>query len=91
VLVRRRARQQAATRLDNAQRAREAALGADKRARENVRVRGLELEIEQLDGQIVPLLSHEDADYERWKARAHRRRYDRPQIERLLDAEFVIA
>jgi hypothetical protein len=91
VLVRRRARQEVVTRLNNAQRAREAALGADKRAREDMRVRGLELEIERLDGQIAPLLSHTDADYERWKARAHRRRYDRPQVERLLDAEFVIA
>ena len=70
---------------------RDAALGADARGSAEARLRRLEGELAELDGQIERLTARDDRDYDRWKTDAHRRRYEPPQAERLFHLEFVIA
>ena len=89
-LVLRRARDERAKRLAAAERRRDQALGADNRAKAVARVGELEAGIEDLDGQIARLSAREDGTYQRWQEDAHRRRFQRPETERLLTAEFVI-
>ena len=91
MLVRRRAREQHLKRLANAERARDAALGADNRANADARVRDAEREVERVEAQIEELAARNNDTYKRWKARAHDRRYAAPTVERLLTAAFVIA
>ena len=55
------------------------------------RLRRLEGELADIDGQIERLTARDDRDYDRWKTDAHRRRYEPPQAERLFNLEFVIA
>ena len=90
-LVLHRNREQHLKRLGNAERARDAALGADNRARADARARQAQQEVERLDTQIAQLAARNDHTYRRWKAHAHDRRYAVPETTRLLTAEFVIA
>ena len=89
-LVLRRARGKRAQRLAIAERRRDQALGADKRAKAVARVSELEAGIEDLDGRIAQLAAREDDTYRRWQEDAHHRRFQRPEPKRLLTAEFVI-
>ena len=91
LLVLRRSRGDLSTQLKQAEEKRDAALGADARSRAETRLRHLEGELADLDGQIARLTARNDRDYDRWKADAHRRRYEPPQAERLFNLEFVIA
>ena len=91
MLVSRRARDRCAKRLAAAERQRDGALGADNRARAVARVGELETEIEGIDERIAQLAARDDDVYRRWKDNAHQRRFQRPETERLLTAEFVIA
>ena len=86
----RRARGERARRLAGAERDRDQALGADKRAKAVARVGALEAEIAELDERIAQLADREDDTYRRWREDAHHRRFQRPETERLLTAEFVI-
>ena len=90
VLVLRRARDERAKRLAAAERRRDQAFGTDNRVKAVARVGELESGIEDLDGQIARLSAREDDTYRRWQEDAHRRRFHRPETERLLTAEFVI-
>ncbi len=90
VLVLRRARQQRAKQLADAERSRETASGRDSRAKADARVRSLEIDIERLDTQVADLLARDDEHYQHWKADAHQRRFEPPRACRLLTAEFVI-
>ena len=69
---------------------RDQALGADKRAKAVARVGALEAEIADLDERLARLAAREDDTYRRWHEDAHQRRFQRPEVERLLTAEFVI-
>ena len=89
-LVLRRARDERAKRLAAAERRRDTALGADNRAKAVARVGELEAGIEDLDERFAQLAAREDDTYRRWQEDAHRRRFQRPETERLLTAEFVI-
>ena len=89
-LVLRRARDERARRLAAAERHRDQALGADKRAKAVARVGALEAEIADLDERLARLAAREDDTYRRWHEDAHHRRFQRPEVERLLTAEFVI-
>ena len=89
-LVLRRARRRQARRLSAAERQRDQSVGADRRGRAEARVRGLEQEIERLDGRLAALAGQQDETYQKWKRHAHGRRYAAPRGTRLLSAEFVI-
>ena len=90
-LVLRRNRERQLKRLATAERARDAALGADNRARADARARQAEREVERLDDQLAELAARNDETYRRWKTHAHDRRYTVPKNTRLLTAEFMIA
>jgi len=75
---------------DKAEAVRDAALGSDKRAAAEARVRTYEASIERLERDITELEGRQDAEYQRWKRSAHERRYGPPTFEHLLDVEFVI-
>ena len=47
-------------------------------------------ELEQLDEQLQALTTRDDEVFRRWQQHAHERRYEAPQTERLLEAEFVL-
>ena len=91
LLVLRRGRGDLSTQLKQAEEKRDAALGADARGSAEARLRRLEGELADIDGQIERLTARDDRDYDRWKTDAHRRRYEPPQAERLFNLEFVIA
>jgi hypothetical protein len=67
LLVLRRAKTREITSRDAAEAVRDAAVGADKRAAAETRVKKHEASIEQLEGQIDELESRRDDQYERWK------------------------
>ena len=91
LLVLRRARTETSNRLRDAEEKRDAALGADARAKAEGRLRQLEAELEDLDVNVERLIARDDDDYGKWKTHAHQRRYEPPHAERLFDLEFVIA
>ena len=91
LLVKRRGQREIADQLKQAEERRDAALGADARSRAEDRIRRLERELSDAEDRIERLASRDDSDYERWRADAHRRRYEPPRAARLFDLEFVIA
>ena len=91
LLVLRRGQREISDQLKQAEERRDAALGADARSRAEDRIRRLERELSEAEDRIERLASRDDSDYERWRADAHRRRYEPPQAARLFDLEFVIA
>ena len=91
LLVMRRVRKDTSSRLRDAEEKRDGALGADARAKAEARLRQLETDLNDLDANIGRLTTRDDDDYNKWKAHAHRRRFEPPQAERLFDLEFVIA
>jgi hypothetical protein len=90
ILVLQRARARAVSSRDAAQSARNAAVGSEQRAAAEARVRTHEAAIEESERRIAELESRRDEPYQRWKRLAHERRYNSPDIQHLLDAEFVI-
>ena len=91
LLVLRRGQREISDQLKQAEERRDAALGAAARSRAEDRIRRLERELSDAEERIERLASRDDSDYERWRADAHRRRYEPPQAARLFDLEFVIA
>ena len=91
LLVQRRGQREISGQLKQAEERRDAALGADARSRAEHRIRRLERELSDVEDRIERLAARDDSDYERWRADAHRRRYEPPRAARLFDLEFVIA
>ena len=91
LLVLRRGQREISDQLKQAEERRDAALGADARSRAEDRIRRLERELSDAEDRIERLAARDDSDYERWRADAHRRRYEPPRAARLFDLEFVIA
>ena len=91
LLVLRREHGRQSHRLASAERRRDAAIGGENRSKAEAATRDIARKIEALDRQIEDLLSGDDETYRRWREHAHGRRYRRPETERLLTAEFVIA
>ncbi len=75
VLVLKRTREKHRRRLVEAEQRRDGALGPDRREREQMQVNSIERVLDDLDLQIDALESHQDVDYERWKAHTLARRY----------------
>ena len=91
LLVLRRTRQDTSVRLREGEEKRDAALGADARAKAEGLLHRLATELEELDATIERLTARNDDEFEKWKTHAHRRRYEPPHTERLFSLEFVIA
>lgn len=89
-LLLRRRRELLAARLTAAQAATDAAVGADNRTLAEQAARKLAVELEELEQQSAALDARQDAAYQRYRQRAHERRYARPQLHMLLTAELRV-
>ncbi len=76
--------------LRSALRKRDSVIGAGARTRAEERARELQQDCDRLDAEIRRLQAREDPAYEKWRRRAHRRRYAAPAVERILDVDFVL-
>jgi hypothetical protein len=90
VLLLERARTAAIERVARAEVSRDAAVGAQQRDHAEDSRRRAQREVDDLDGQIARLRAGDDETYQRWRQRTHDRRYARPELEPLLDAEIEI-
>jgi helicase-like protein/SNF2 domain-containing protein len=68
----------------------ERAVGAQQRTAAEDHLRRLRADVEELEQKLARLESRDDAAYQRWRERAHARRYTTPHVERLLEAELRI-
>jgi hypothetical protein len=76
--------------LDGAEDRRATAKGAADREDAERRIRAVEKQIDGLEAEIQRLEIRDDAEYARWRERAHQRRYRLPEVIRILDVEFVL-
>jgi hypothetical protein len=76
--------------LRGAEDKRDAALGSDARSQAEERVRKVQSEIDGVAIQIERLQNRDDAEYEKWREHAYRRRYRPPAAARILDVEFIL-
>ena len=90
LLVLRRRLSQGAADLLAAQEKRDAALGSEAREHAAKRVHRAQAEIEELEAEVARLDSREDPAFQKWRERAHQRRYRPPDIVRILDVEFIL-
>ena len=70
---------------------RDRAMGPDARTAAERRAEELQEEIDGFEAEIRRLQAREDDDYEKWRRRAHDRRYAAPSSERILEVDFVLA
>ena len=90
LLVLRRRLSANAAELQAAQDKRDAAMGSEARDQAAVRVRRVQEEIETREAEMARLENREDPAFEKWRERAHQRRYRPPDIVRILDVEFIL-
>ncbi len=90
VLVLRRSLTAATETLHAAEDKRDAALGSEARSQAEERIRKVQAEIDELEAQVERLQKRDDAEYEKWREHAHRRRYQPPNATRILDVEFIL-
>ena len=90
VLVLRRRLGIAGESLRAAEERRDAALGSEARGQAEDRIRAVQAEIDELEGQLHRLQDRQDPEYEKWREHAHSRRYRPPTVDRLLDVEFLL-
>ena len=76
--------------LDNAEDRRANAKGAADREDAERRIRAVQNQVDELEAEIQRLENRNDAEYSRWRDRAHERRYRLPEVIRILDVEFVL-
>jgi ERCC4-related helicase len=76
--------------LRTAQDARESALGAELRSQAEARVRRIQEVIDGFESEVFRLETRDDAEYQMWRRRVQQRRDKPPQINRILDVEFVL-
>ena len=76
--------------LDTAEDRRANAKGAADREDAERRIRAVQKQIDGSEAEIQRLENRNDADYARWRERAHERRYRLPEVIRILDVEFVL-
>jgi hypothetical protein len=73
-----------------AERDREAAVGAELRGRAEIALRKAQTEIEGFEAEIARLQAGDDDNYRRWRTHSQERRYARPEIQQIFDAELEI-
>jgi hypothetical protein len=76
--------------LRTAEDRRDAALGADLRSQAESRVRAIQEEIDDIEGEVARLETRDDAEYQRWRQHVQERRDKPPEVTRILDVEFVL-
>lgn len=76
--------------LRKAQDGRESALGAELRSQAEARVRSIQEVIDGFEIEVDRLETRDDAEYQMWRRRVQQRRDKPPQINRILDVEFVL-
>jgi hypothetical protein len=69
---------------------REAALGADSRSQAELRVRAIQEEIDDIEGDVARLEARDDAEYQRWHQQVQTRRERPPEVNKILDVEFIL-
>ena len=69
---------------------RDAALGADLRGEAELRVRAIQEEIDSIEDDVARLEARDDAEYQRWHQQVQRRRERPPQVNKVLDVEFIL-
>jgi superfamily II DNA or RNA helicase len=69
---------------------RDAALGAEDRARAERQLDQLQSELDEIESDLERLEARQDDEYERWRQQALQRRYSKPECERVLDIELVL-
>ena len=79
-----------AAELQAAQDRRDAAMGSEARDQAELRIRRVQGEIETREAEMARLENREDPAFEKWRERAHQRRYRPPDIVRILDVEFIL-
>jgi len=90
VLVARRHRDGLMKRVTAAETKRDAAVGAGLRTSAEDALRKVQEQLDEIEEELNRLTAREDADYRRWRERAHGRRYVTPQFERIIDVEFQV-
>ena len=90
LLVLRRRLSVSAAELQAAQDRRDAAMGSEARDQAELRIRRVQGEIEERETEMARLENREDPAFEKWRERAHQRRYRPPDIGRILDVEFIL-
>lgn len=90
VLVLRRRQETLQAKFSKAQKKRDAAMGADAREAADRELQRLERELDEVEGEIDMLQQRRDDNYQRWREHAHKRRYAAPEVERIIDLEFVL-
>jgi hypothetical protein len=76
--------------LDTAEDRRANAKGAADREDAERRIRAVQRQVDELEAEMQRLENRNDAEYSRWRDRAHERRYRLPEVIRILDVEFVL-
>ena len=76
--------------LRTAEARRDAALGADSRGQAELRVRAIQEEIDDIEGEVARLEARDDAEYQRWHQQVQRRRERPPEVNKVLDVEFIL-
>jgi len=79
-----------AARIETAQQARDAALGADARSRAEKQLRELEKASDETIGRIGRFETRDDEEYRRWRAAAQKRRAEPPAVIRLAEFPFEV-
>ncbi len=90
ILVLRRRRGAIEERIEEAEKRRERAIAGATRAKDEQTVISLQKEIQRLGERIAILQRGEDADYQAWRDRLFARRFQKPEVERILDVTFTV-
>ena len=90
VFVLRRRISAATVTLTAAEEKRDAALGSDARDQANARIRAAQEEIDKLEAEVARLEKRDDPAFQKWRDRAHQKRFRPPGIVRVLDVEFIL-
>jgi adenine-specific DNA-methyltransferase len=90
LLVHTRRRQRHLSRLEEAQRQREGATGADARSRADLAVLKAQTEVDEVDAVIARLSDRDDEIFRSYRDHIHGLRYAPPHVQRLVDMELVI-
>jgi hypothetical protein len=91
ILLLRRRREELLQRLRAAETRRDSAIGPDARAQAEGRMQTLQGEIDEIDGRVDKLEQRDDAEFVRLRDRINARHFAPRQVQRILEAELVIA
>lgn len=90
ILLLRRRRDELDARLDEATNRRDVALGPDARAAAERLAAKIQVDLDEIEGEMARLARRDDDAFRRWRDKALGRRHAVPVIERIVDVELVI-